>query len=255
MTTTVDDLITQLPHLKDPLEFYARWQRFRSDTDILPTRSRALLTQAESRAYPPDSVASVLSRFGAVFGLTPEDLAPLALALENGAIDFMRLPLGELPAVSLSPALGDPAAALFLLARPWFLKMGADSGLNGREWAGGRCPLCSARPAFSSIAEGPSRRLHCSWCGTTGPYRFIGCPNCGNEVAARLGTLMPEKETGFRVATCDACQTYVKVAESRILNDMTVDLADLASLPLDIVAGEKGYARKAPTPIGLTSIA
>ena len=62
---------------------------------------------------------------------------------------------------------------------------------------------------------------------------------------------MSEDEPGFRIATCDECQTYVKIVESPVLNEMGVDLADLASLPLDIVAQEKGYGRMAPNPIGL----
>jgi formate dehydrogenase maturation protein FdhE len=35
---------------------------------------------------------------------------------------------------------------------------------------------------------------------------------------------------------------------------MTVDLADLASLPLDIVAQGKGYSRPTPNPISLKKI-
>ena len=62
---------------------------------------------------------------------------------------------------------------------------------------------------------------------------------------------MPEEEPGFRVSTCDECRTYVKIVENSVLKEMTADLADMASLPLDIVAQEKGYARRAPNPIGL----
>ena len=56
------------------------------------------------------------------------------------------------------------------------------------------------------------------------------------------------------MATCDACHTYVKVVDSSLLKAMTPDLADLASLPLDIVAQEKDYVRRAPNPIGMTRI-
>ena len=66
---------------------------------------------------------------------------------------------------------------------------------------------------------------------------------------------MSEDEPGFRVVTCDACQTYVKVIEFPLLKEMGFDLADMASLPLDIIAQEKGYARMAPNPISLKKIA
>jgi formate dehydrogenase maturation protein FdhE len=42
--------------------------------------------------------------------------------------------------------------------------------------------------------------------------------------------------------------------ESSVLKEMTMDLADIASLPLDIVAQGKGYARMAPNPISLKKI-
>ena len=254
MTIDIQALVEQRPHLKDPFEFYARWQRFqREAVENLP-RNRATLGPSEARAYPPDNAGPVLSSFASIFDLSSEMLAPLAQALAAGDIDFMRLPLDELPAVSLPPAAGELATILFLLNRPWFLRLGEVGALDGREWEGGRCPLCSARPALASIFEGPRRHLYCSWCGTTGPYRFIGCPNCENQGSAQLGTLEAEGETGFRVATCDTCRTYVKVVEGGLVKEMTADLADLASLPLDIVAQEKGYTRTAPNPIGLKKI-
>ncbi len=39
--------------------------------------------------------------------------------------------------------------------------------------------------------------------------------------------------------------------EHPVLNEMGIDLADMASLPLDIVAQGKGYVRMAPNPISL----
>lgn len=254
MTINIEKLIEERPHLKDPFEFYARWQRFQREADeVLPT-NRTTLVPAESKAYPRDRAGSVLRSFASVFNLPQEGLAPLGQALAAGEIDFMRLPLDEMPAISLPPDEGELAAILFLLSRPWFLRLREACMLDGRQWEDGRCPVCSARPALASIVEGPQRRLHCSWCGTTGPYRFIGCPNCGTEDTAKLGTLVPEGEPGFRVATCDACRSYVKVVEGQFLTAMTPDLADLASLPLDIIAQGKGYARQVPNPIGMKQI-
>jgi FdhE protein len=254
MTINIQNLIEQRPHLKDPFEFYARWQRFQRKADEIMPKNRTTLVPAESKAYPRDSARSVLRAFAAAFNLPQEGLAPVGQALEAGDLDFMRLPLDEMPAISLAPGEGELATILFLLSRPWFIRLREACVLDGRQWDDGRCPVCSARPALASIAEGPQRRLHCSWCGTTGPYRFIGCPHCGTEDTAKLGTLVPEGEPGFRVATCDTCRTYVKVVEGPLLSAMTPDLADLASLPLDIVAQGKDYTRPAPNPIGLIRI-
>jgi FdhE protein len=97
--------------------------------------------------------------------------------------------------------------------------------------------------------------MHCSYCGNVGPYAFTGCPICRTTDASKLGTLIPEEgEEGFRVVTCDACNSYVKTVEAGGFKGLSPDLADLVSLPLDIVAQEKGYIRHAPNPIGLTKM-
>lgn len=251
MTIDIQALVEQRPHLKDPLELYAGWQRFQNKMSQLLRQEGSSLSPSDSRAYPRDSVGPAMQLFASIFDLPGEELAPLGQALEDGNIDFMRLPLDEIPDLSLPYAERELASILFLLGRPYFLALREACLLDGRQWEDGRCPLCSARPALTSIAEGPRRRLHCSYCGTVGPYRFMGCPNCGSTDTTKLSTLVPEGEPGFRVVTCDACRTYVKVMEGSLLDEMTADLADMASLPLDIVAQEKGYVRRAPNPIGL----
>lgn len=255
VVTNLQSMIEKHPHLRDPLELYAKWERFHREVDgILPKNGSTFLT-VDPQGYPRNSAEPVLKAFSSAFSLSFEALGPLCRALEAGDIDFSRLPLDEVPAFSLPYAEEELASLLFLLSRPHFLRLREARPLDGRPWEEGRCPVCSARPALSSIAEGPQRRLHCSYCGTIGTYRYFGCPDCGNEDMPKLGTLVPEGEEGFRVATCDECRSYLKVAEGKVLSGMTPDLADLVSLPLDIVAQGKGYARRAPNPIGLRKMA
>lgn len=252
MTIDIDTLIEQRPHLKDPLELYARWQRFQQEAANLLPRVRSAMGPEDARAYPREIAGEVFSLFVDIFGLSAEQFAPLRQALANCKIDFMRLPLDETPELPALPhSREELAGLLFLLARPYFLALRETFPLDGSEWQNGRCPLCSARAALTSITEGPRRQLHCTFCGTAGPYRFIGCPNCGTTEAEKLNTIMAEDEPGFRISTCDACRTYVKVVEGAALQEMTLDQADMASLPLDIVAQSRGYARLAPNPISL----
>lgn len=252
MTVTLQALIAQKPHLKDPLDLYAKWQRFHHEVAELLPKERGSMPPEDARAYPRESAGRVFRLFCAIFDLPEVDFEPLCKSLEKGEVDFMRLPLDEVASVAALPCSEDALGSLlFLLSKPYFLALRDAYSLDGSRWENGRCPLCSARAALSSIIEGPQRRLHCSFCGTFGPYLFIGCPNCGSVDTEKLNTIMSEDEPGFRIATCDACQTYVKVVESPILNEMAMDLADLASLPLDIVAQKKGYSRMAPNPISL----
>jgi FdhE protein len=252
MTIDIQALIEKRPHLKDPLELYAKWQRFHHEAAELMPKVRSAISTEDSKAYPRESAGPIFRLFVSIFDLPSEDFEPLCRALENGDIDFMRLPLEEVPAISsLACTEEELSAILFLLSKPYFLALRETFPLDGSEWKDGRCPLCSARAALSSIIEGPIRNLHCSFCGTTGPFRFIGCPNCGSVDTAKLTTIVSEDEPGFRISTCDACQTYVKVVEGPTLKEMGIDLADLAGLPLDIVAQVKGFARLAPNPISL----
>ena len=250
MTIDVQQLIEERPHLKHPLRLYARWQRFQEEVAAYLPQERSALSAEESKAYPREKADEIFQLFVKIFELPADDFAPLLQALANGEVDFMRLPLGEiLPIPSLACPDDELARVLFLFARPYFQDLHNSYSLDGQQWEGGRCPLCSAQAALASIVEGPKRNLHCSFCGTSGTYRFTGCPNCGNTDSTRLTTLQSEDEPGCRVVTCDECQTYIKVIEHPMLKKMGIDLADMASLPLDIVAQEKGFVRMAPCPI------
>lgn len=256
MTIDTAALIAQRPHLKDPLELYARWQEFQRQATLLLPRERAALSASDGQAYPREIAPALFDLFTSTFNLPSADFAPLSKALAAGGINFMDLPLDKIPCLpGLDMKEEELARLLFLLSRPYFLALHDSYPLDGGEWQEGRCPLCSARPALSTIIEGPKRLLHCSYCATSGPYRFIGCPSCGCVDTDKLGAVLSEDEPGFRVATCDACHSYVKVAEHSILNQMSLDLADLASLPLDIIAQNKGYSRLAPNPVSLWKMA
>ena len=97
--------------------------------------------------------------------------------------------------------------------------------------------------------EGQQR--HCSFCGTKGRYDADGCSVCHNKDTALLNTFFVKKEKEFNVRACDLCKSYVKTVDEKLLGRMTPDLADLMSLPLDVVVQEKGYKRPSPNPIGM----
>lgn len=255
MTIDTAALVDQRPHLKEPILLYAKWQEFsRRVADLLANQPAPRETDG-SPAYPRGLAAAIVELFASCFALPQEALSALAEAVAKGDIDFMQLPTGDLLEAQQNGNDGEWEKLLFLFCRPYFLALGADFPYTDREWVEGRCPLCSARPALGSVVEGPKRLLHCSYCATSGPYRFIGCPHCGSVDTDQLGAILSEDEPGFRVVTCDACRSYLKVAESSHLGAMSLDHADLVSLPLDLVAQGKGYRRHAPNPIGLTKMA
>lgn len=82
----------------------------------------------------------------------------------------------------------------------------------------------------------------------------MACPICMNKDTNKLDILIIDNEEGFRIDLCNECKSYIKTFERILLNDHTPELLDIMSLPLDIIAQEKGYKRLSPNPIGMIKI-
>lgn len=241
-----EDLIAKKPHLRDTLRFYEGSVRFADTIKALGMPSMPRLN-----AYPRELIGRIIESFLSVFDLPEGSLSPLKQALELGEIDFTRLPMLEVPAFSLPYPEDDLTMLLFLLSRPYFLGMHDAMACGDRFWEEGRCPVCGARPSLLSVSPEGLYWQHCSFCGAKGRCDAVGCPVCHNKDTAFLNTFLIKKEKGFAARACDVCKSYVKTVEMRLLSRMTPDLADLMSLPLDIMVQEKGYKRSSPNPVGM----
>ena len=242
----IEEIIAKKPHLEDTLRFYERSLRFADSVKALIMPPRPGL-----HAYPPEFVDRIVERFLSVFDLPEGSLSPLKQALELGEVDFTRLPLLEVPAFSLPYAEDDLMMLLFLLSRPYFLGMHDARQHEDRFWKEGRCPVCGARPSLLSVSPDGRRQQHCSFCSTSGRCNDGGCPVCCNKDTALLNTFFVKSEKGFTVRACGSCKSYVKTVDGELLGRMTPDIADLMSLPLDLMVQEKGYKRTSPNPVGM----
>ena len=250
MPMNIDELIVQKPHLTDLLRFYERTITFNREVRELLSRSQAFPNR-EMISYPPSVIDPVFRHFTALTEVPQDMLAPLKRAMEVGDIDFTRLPFHEVPAFSLPYAEDDLAMLLFLLARPYFSLLRDARPMDGQAWEQGKCPVCSGQPTLLSKGpEGPTQ-LHCSYCGTTGPIASAGCPVCLDDDDGQRNRLTFDGEEGFTIMTCDHCRSYVKTVDAATLQGATLEVADLMSLPLDLVVQEKGYVRRAPNPLGM----
>jgi len=243
---TIEEIITQKPHLADPLRFYEKSVRF---NDAVHGYVHPM--QPVRNAYSPGSVEAIVHQFQNIFELPEGSLTPLQQALELGEIDFTRMPFLEVPAFSLPYPEDDLTMLLFLLARPYFRGLREQNPRDGVAWKDGVCPVCKARPVIVSMASGNQRQLLCSFCGTPGSADATGCAICFSSDPAKLHHYTFEEEHGFTVHACDACRSYVKAIDNALLGSATPDLADLMSLPLDIVVQGKGYKRLAPNAVGM----
>jgi FdhE protein len=246
---TIEDIIRKKPHLTDPFRFYERAVKFTKSV-----RELHLPTLPEMNSYPRESIDRIFEIFSVAFELPEGNLSPLKRAMELGEIDFTRLPLSETPAFSLPYPEDDLTMLLFLISKPYFLGLRDACRLGNRIWEEGRCPVCNAQPSLSWVGEDGRRQIFCSFCATAGYYDRMGCVICQNNDGPKQNVFLFEGEEEFRVNTCDACKSYVKTIEAGLLSRTGCEVADLMSLPLDIVVQEKGFQRRSPNPIGMTRI-
>lgn len=114
------------------------------------------------------------------------------------------------------------------------------------------CPCCGS-PSVAGIvlATGQSpgtRYLVCSLCSTSWNHVRAVCITCGGTRQLALEGI--EADAGVvKAEVCGDCHTYSKLLYQ--LHDTQVDphADDLASLGLDILVTEAGYARHAPNPL------
>ncbi len=116
------------------------------------------------------------------------------------------------------------------------------------------CPFCNRRPALGvlrQLGDGARRNLLCGFCLAEWEFRRIVCPGCGQEDHTKLPVYTAETFPYIRVECCDACRTYLKSVDltKNGLADPVVD--ELASVPLNLWAQERGYAKLYPNLLGM----
>ncbi len=116
------------------------------------------------------------------------------------------------------------------------------------------CPLCGGRPLVGVLrqeGDGAKRSLICSLCLTEWEYRRIVCPACGEENVEKLAVYTTSDFDHVRVEACDTCGYYIKTVDLT-KNGLAVPVVDeLATIPLNLWAQEKGYKKLEPNLIGV----
>lgn len=115
--------------------------------------------------------------------------------------------------------------------------------ISKSAWSEGYCPVCGKDPKIGALKEEEGRKfLFCNQCGTEWLFRRIKCPFCGNEEQKNLSYFTVNSDERYRVDVCDACKRYVKIVDLRSSNkDADLDVEDIATLHLDMLANEEGY--------------
>jgi FdhE protein len=194
-----------------------------------------LLAELDESALPAPARSAIASLRG---GSTDE--------IEDLADDFLR---DTLDVDAAGPALYVAAALQVYFTR---LASGLDPLALRLLPQRGLCPCCGSTPVSGLItASGPTpgtRYLYCSLCSTAWNHVRAICITC--ESSRTLSLKGIDGDSGaVQAETCDDCQTYAKMLYQA--KDLKADpyADDLATLGLDILIGEAGWARHAPNPL------
>ena len=111
-------------------------------------------------------------------------------------------------------------------------------------WSEGYCPICGKEPKIGEIRDGEEgkRYLFCHQCGFKWYFHRIKCPFCGNEEQHSLAYFEVEGEERYRVDVCNKCRRYIKTVElPKSSEEPNLDVEDIATLHLDMIACDEGY--------------
>jgi FdhE protein len=206
------------------------WPRAPAWREVLRRLTAALLDAA------PEASRSSLRLLGQLSEDRLERLADQVLATELYGSDAALLPF--------------VGAALQVYWTAMAERVGA--GIAPLDVAG-ICPTCGFLPVASVVRVGEGianlRYLHCALCNTEWNLVRVTCAAC--EGNARIAYRHIEgsdlkNAPAVRAETCDECNCYLKIIYQEKAPDADPVADDLASLALDMLVDEAGYARAGP---------
>ena len=223
-------------------------------TQILPNAGQR---DADATLVPAFDVTALLSNFSRFLTLieakAPAHFIQIARDLKSSPADswsdlltYCWSSTGELlaPQEFLAQAFLQPCAE--------FVR--SSTVLQLESYTLALCPLCHRKPSAGVLrqqGDGGRRSLLCGFCLTEWDFRRVVCPACSEQDHAKLPVYTAESFPHIRVECCDSCRTYLKTIDltKNGLADPLVD--ELAHVPLDLWAQERGYAKLRPNLLGM----
>jgi hypothetical protein len=234
---------------------------------------------AKLAAWTADRVLPRVVRAAEAAGPSPLALAAGDLLAAGG--------LEESVATWLGGGALDPVPRYLARASTWapLTALGADAAQACAEDPSPRderhCPRCGGLPQLSFRPGGADRlvsgrrHLRCSRCGHSWSYSASSCPCCGETTSARR-TVYAEQRDGpvvgretddqgpaegaerqpptiphLRVEACATCRRYLIDVDLGRDARAVAEVDELAALPLDLYAAERGLTKITPNLMGV----
>jgi FdhE protein len=116
------------------------------------------------------------------------------------------------------------------------------------------CPVCGSNPIVGVLrpeGDGAKKSLICMFCAHEWVFRRIYCPACGEEREPQMAFYSAPEIPHVRVDVCETCRTYLKSVDLTKTGLAVPVVDELAALPLDLWAREKGYRKLQMNAVGL----
>jgi FdhE protein len=131
------------------------------------------------------------------------------------------------------------------------------SSLRPAETDERHCPRCGGLPQVAVFADSgealvtSQRKLVCSRCADEWVMSRMTCVSCGETAGAKMPILSDiDQFPHLRIDACEMCRRYLITVDLR-KDPHAVPLVDeLAALPLDLAAAERGYTKIARNLMG-----
>jgi FdhE protein len=257
-------LISQHPFAAEILGFYIHVAGFQEtvqrqlDRVCGASRASAEARQDSSTTFPlpldmPDLLAPFARFLSLIEAQAPAHFAQVARNLRHEPSSSWTDLLNHCWSLPDEPSAPQEFLALaFLQPCAEFVRSRSLVALQSYTLA--LCPLCRRKPASAVLrqqGDGGRRSLLCGFCLTEWEFRRVVCPGCGEQDHAKLPVYTAESFPHIRVECCDTCRTYLKSIDltKNGLADPLVD--ELAFVPLDLWAQERGYAKLRPNLLGM----
>jgi formate dehydrogenase maturation protein FdhE len=119
------------------------------------------------------------------------------------------------------------------------------------------CPACGGPPQVSVFVDSGEalvtgqRRLVCARCANEWVYPRLTCVACGETESNKLVVLAdPEQLPHLRIDACEKCKRYIVSVDARLEGRAVPVVDEIAALPLDIAAAERGFTKVTPNLMG-----
>jgi FdhE protein len=119
------------------------------------------------------------------------------------------------------------------------------------------CPACGGPPQVSVFVDSGEalvtgqRRLVCARCANEWVYPRMTCVACGETESSKLVVLAdPQQLPHLRIDACERCKRYIVSVDARLEGHAVPIVDEIAAIPLDIAAAERGFTKVTPNLMG-----